>query len=155
MPTITLLRGFKVPVAVLDAFLRANNLDDTHGMSLLPDQDQEISALLAGKMDTGKARVIIPQREGFSLSHLAYVAFSWLHVFAQREVELEEDLPEIPPPAFLRLKNEILSFGAAEGRDDEDSRVGAIGFYVVFTNDRMWIPQVLSDRVQVMPLLFS
>ncbi|KAI0816430.1 hypothetical protein GGR55DRAFT_674631 [Xylaria sp. FL0064] len=152
MPTITLLRGFKVPVTVLDAFLRANNVDDTHGMSPLPDDDQAISALLRDKMGegAGSARVFIPHREAFSPATLAYVAFCWLHVFVQREVKLEDDLPEIPPSGFFRLKDEIFSFGdATEVRDRESSSLGAIGIHIVYTDNRGWTPQVLYDRIKV------
>ncbi|KAI0433986.1 hypothetical protein F5Y09DRAFT_297439 [Xylaria sp. FL1042] len=151
MPTITLLRGFKVPVTVLDAFLRANNVDDTHGMSPLPDDDKVISALLRNKMGTGagNARVFIPHREAFSPATFAYVAFCWLHVFVQREVKLEDDLSETPPSGFVRLKDEILSFGdSTEARDSEANVPGAISLYVVYTDNRGWTPQVLYDCIK-------
>ncbi|KAG8156941.1 hypothetical protein KVR01_013163 [Diaporthe batatas] len=39
-PTIAIIRGLKVRVPVLDSFLRANKLDETHGMA--PFYDVEI-----------------------------------------------------------------------------------------------------------------
>ncbi|KAI1299015.1 Rhodanese-like domain-containing protein [Xylaria venustula] len=75
----------------------------------------------------------------------------WLHVYAQRKVKLEDDLPEVPSSGFLRLKDEILSFSNATKTQNNhgDDSIGAIGIYLVFTGNRSWIPQVLYDRTKV------
>jgi hypothetical protein len=154
MPLITVFRGFKVSVSILDAFLTANNLDETFGFPPHKDDSEAISTLLRSKMGAGAgdACVIIPQREAFSRSTLAYVAFCWLHVFVQREIKPEDDLPEIVPSGFLRLKDEILSYasdGGAGLQTSDTSCTGAIGLHIVYTGNRGWTPDVLYERIRV------
>jgi hypothetical protein len=96
-------------------------------------------------MGSGEARIFIPQREGFSPSMFAYVAFCWVHAFAQYELQLEDSLPEIPPAGFEELKQEMLAVTAVSQND----AAAKIGLYLVYTSNRNWAPQELYDRIQV------
>jgi hypothetical protein len=78
MGSTTILRGFKVSVAVLDAFLAANGVDETNGTPPLykhhPDEDliSEITKA-GGTANKNKFRVIIPSREGYNpTSHMLH-----------------------------------------------------------------------------------
>ncbi|KAI9904431.1 hypothetical protein N3K66_000960 [Trichothecium roseum] len=88
----------------------------------------------------------------------AYVAYTWVNVFAQRRVDLDAELSEQVPVPFERLRESILSFrqsegegegvkgpGQTEARDDGDSD---IGFFVVCTGSRDWIPEEIRQRAQ-------
>jgi hypothetical protein len=83
------LRGFKVPVPVLDAFLRANSVYETYWDPPIEDDDKNIAALLRYEMiDEGSnsscVRLVIPQHEGFNSSSVAYIVYSLAQVLAQR-----------------------------------------------------------------------
>lgn len=123
MPSTTLLRGFKVSVAVLDAFLVANGVDKTYGTPPFFDRhpdDDPISRFLFDKIvaATGKATAVdktrfcifIPSQEGHNASTVAYVAYAWVAVYAHREVDLEQDLPSEFPAGFDQLRDEVLEF---------------------------------------------
>lgn len=155
----TLLRGFKVSVAVLDAFLAANGQDETYGTPPFshhhPDQCP-ISRLLTAKITTFASgattnvvvvdktlfRVLIPSSEGHNPSRFAYVTYAWVSVYAQREIDLDLLLPREPasekrPAGFDELREEILGF--ADKVDDtlrpgEEGEEGKFGVYMVYTN---------------------
>lgn len=115
MVMTTLLRGFRVSVSTLDAFLIANGVDETYGSPPLPPGNEAISLLLHSKLGSDAdpqkmARVIIPQRTGSNLSSVAYVAYAWVMAYAHREIDLDTDLPPHPPAAFEALRKEILGF---------------------------------------------
>lgn len=160
MPSITVLRGFKLPVAVLDAFLIANGLMETFGRPSLPGPADDIEKLLRSKMGDGEhsAQVFIPQHRSFDPSSVCYVAYAWRKVFAQRELHLAEDLPEAVPAPFLALREELLSFADREGTgviQRDEGRFGAFGLFVVFAEDRSWIPDELWERNKVSSYFFN
>jgi hypothetical protein len=138
----TLLRGFQVSVAALNAFPVANNVDETFGTPPFynrhPDRDPISKLLLAKiarfdqKADKAKFRVIMPSVEGDTAT-TAYVTYAWVSVEVHREVNLDHNLPAEPPKGFQELRSEILSFGdkvAAKERIVDD---GKMGVYLVFT----------------------
>ncbi|KUI60009.1 hypothetical protein VP1G_07251 [Cytospora mali] len=124
MPTagsVTLLRGFKISVATLDAFLGANGVDETYGSPPFykdhPDKD-DISKLLYAKItqaggtaDKNCFRVMIPAKEAHNTSTVAYVTWPWATVYAHREVVLDRDLPLEVPAGFEELRGGIVSCG--------------------------------------------
>lgn len=152
MTLTTVLRGFKVSVAVLHAFLAANGLDETFGYPPLDPDASAISALLRTKMGTSgsNAWVVIPQREVYNRSTVAYIAYRWIKVFAQREILLDEDLPEEAPAEFNALREEVSSFAKdSEGSTDgKYTKMLKMGLFVVFTGNLSWLPQELQERNQ-------
>jgi len=141
MGSTTILRGFKVSVAVLDAFLAANGVDETNGTPPFykhhPDEDP-ISVLLytkitkaGGTADKNKFRVMIPSREGYNPSNVAYVTYSWATVYAHCELRLVQDLPVEVPTGFKELRMEILSFGDGIADSDKVADEGRMGLFAV------------------------
>lgn len=152
MPIITLLRGFKVPVEVIDAFLTANGLDETAGTPPFystNESEDQVTVLLRKKMPnsstTTPCRLLLPYKKGYKRSRWAYIAYTWVHVFAQLTMDLEDDLPSDCPPGFHHLKKEIFSF-ANGGEEPEE------GFFVVVNDEGSYIPQELQDRGKVCTL---
>lgn len=80
MSVTTVLRGFKVLLPVLDAFLLANSIWETETLcagippSYKEDPDS-VSTLLRSKVGAGdtKTRVFIPYRMGLDAAECAYV----------------------------------------------------------------------------------
>ncbi|KAK3290492.1 uncharacterized protein B0H64DRAFT_59494 [Chaetomium fimeti] len=122
MGPITVLRGFKIPVAILDRFLEANRVEPTYGYPPFyhrsePDAGSRfLREKLQAAGDT-KTRIFIPQLQGELDSTYAYVAYAWVMVYAQRRLELAEELPDRAPPGFAELRVEML--GHANGGDVE------------------------------------
>ncbi|KAI1394292.1 uncharacterized protein F4822DRAFT_44566 [Hypoxylon trugodes] len=141
MPVITVLRGFKIHYSVLDAFLRTNGVNQTHGYPPSGKTDDKIATLLSAKMgDDGKgARVFIPHRESYDQSTFAYVAYCWVHVFSQHEVKFDTTLTEVVPERFKALQKEMLALGEEKCEEAEK-----IGLHVVFTENRSWFPEMSS-----------
>ncbi|KAK3937051.1 hypothetical protein QBC46DRAFT_393736 [Diplogelasinospora grovesii] len=155
----TILRGFKVSVAVLNAFLTANGLNETEGRPQYylhhPDKD-EISALLYKKIvskaeaaaaggsgsgstvsiDKNKFRVMMPSVPGMD-SFVAYVTYAWFTVYAHRELRMDEDLPAEIPTGFEELRKEILSFADPSRGVPKSEKIGDeeghMGLFVVYT----------------------
>jgi hypothetical protein len=165
MGSTTILRGFKVSTAVLDAFLAANKADETYGTPPFyqhhPDNDP-ISALLYAKIvredkdaDKNRFRVMIPSGEGFSHSEVAYITYTWVTVFAHRELAMEEDLPAEVPSGFEGLRQDILSFCNTVPEAHRIPDEGRMGLYVVYTYEirGLYTPQELLDRSKVCPTL--
>lgn len=161
MGSSTILRGFKVSVAVLDAFLAANGVDETYGTPPFyqhhPDKDP-ISVLLydkitaaGGTADKDKFRVMIPSREGHNLSPVAYVTYAWVTVYAHRELRLDDDLPVEVPAGFEELRNEILSVGDGIVDSDKVADEGRMGLFIVYTHDirGLYIPKECIERSKV------
>lgn len=103
MFVVTVLRGFKVPLAVLDAFLLANDVYESECLcSGIPpfydEDDDQVTTLLRKKVGSGdtKTRVFVPAREGYSQATSGYIAYDWKIVFAQRRFD-DGDLAEHPP----------------------------------------------------------
>ncbi|KAH8768875.1 hypothetical protein F5883DRAFT_418091 [Diaporthe sp. PMI_573] len=155
MVAVTLLRGFRVSVSTLDAFLAANGVDETCGAPPFtedhPDNDA-ISVLLHSKLgseaDPQKlARVIIPQRKDMNRSTVAYVAYAWVMAYAHREIDPDTDLPPHPPAAFETLRKEILGFG--DKSTEAPASEGKNGLFLVTTDEGSFVPEELKKRKEV------
>lgn len=168
MPSLgstTLLRGFKISVTLLDAFLAANRVPETFGTPPYcrdhPHHDSTSKLLysrflaLGGSRDVDpvRFRLVIPSRAPYNASRVAYVTYSWVTVFAHREVDLETDLSGDPPEAFEELRQEILS--AADGMmidsSDKIADEGKMGVYMAYTFEirGSFTPPELLDRKKV------
>ncbi len=145
MGSTTIIRGFKVSVAALDAFLAANNVDETYGTPPFyeehPDEDP-ISKLLFSKIsqhdpdaDKNKFRVLIPSIAGMGRARTAHIAYVWAAVRAHREVKMDEDLPAEIPKGFEELRQEILGHGKEVQDRDRIADEGKLGVYLVVTNE--------------------
>lgn len=155
MVAVTLLRGLKVSVSTLDAFLAANGVNETYGAPPFTEDHPEkdaISALLHAKLGIDAdpqrmARVIIPQRKGMNRSTIAYVAYTWVMVFAHRQIELDTELPADAPATFEALCREILGYS----RDGAESvpGEGTVGLFLVSTDEGKYVPEVLRKRKEV------
>jgi len=161
MGSTTILRGFKVSAAVLDAFLAANGVDKTYGTPPFyqdhPDKDR-ISMLLHSKVsqtyadaDRNSFRVMIPSREGHSDSTVAYVTYAWVTIYAHRELDMDEDLPIRVPPGFEDLRREVLSFCGSVPDQDKLPDEGRMGLYAVYTYEirGLYTPQEFYERAKV------
>lgn len=160
----TLLRGFKVSVAVLDAFLVANGIDETFGTPPFyqdhPDKDP-ISRLLVNKIaaaiglaaavDKFRFRVLIPSAEGHNPSTVAYITHAWVTVYAHREVDMERELPAELPAGLEKLREEVLGFAEQVHAADRIPDEGKLGIYLVHTYDARgnFVPQEFRDRMAV------
>ncbi|KAK4033645.1 hypothetical protein C8A01DRAFT_19433 [Parachaetomium inaequale] len=132
MGLTTILRGFKIPVAVLDRFLESNGVMQTWGYPPkydrlpLPGSDRptldpqsaflrtKLAATAAGGANT---RIFIPNREGMAQSTHAYVAYVYVMVYGQRQIDVAAELPDRAPPGFAELRSEVLAF-ATEGEEE-------------------------------------
>ncbi|KAI5460400.1 hypothetical protein BGZ63DRAFT_424908 [Mariannaea sp. PMI_226] len=162
MSVTTILRGFKVSVATLDAFIEANGLVETNGAPPFfhkhPDNDP-ISALLYSKIakaggtaDKNNFRVLMPVKRGFGSNRVAYVTYTWLPIYAHLELDLVQQLPIEIPNGFEDLREEILSFAQEEPLEyNKIPNDGKMGVYAVVTGDGYGIysPKELDDRVKV------
>lgn len=161
MGSTTLLRGFKVSISTLDAFLDANGVDETYGTPPFykdhPDKD-EISKIFYAKIaqaggtaDKNRFRVMIPLIEGHGKSTVAYVTYAWVTVYAHREVLLDEDLPTAVPGRFEELRREILSFGQKLDDRDKIADEGKVGLFLVHTYEirGLYIPLEMREWAKV------
>ncbi|CAM1502299.1 Fc.00g042830.m01.CDS01 [Cosmosporella sp. VM-42] len=161
MGSTTILRGFKVSVAALDEFLMANGVEETLGAAPFyshhPDKCP-ISILLhkkiteaGGTADRNNFRVIIPSREGTDLSTVAYVTYTWVQMYAQLELHLDEDLPVAIPAGFEALKTDILSYCDKIPREDKIKDEGKMGLFAVYTHGIRghYVPQIYYERAKV------
>lgn len=155
MVAVTLLRGLKVSVSTLDAFLAANGVDETYGAPPFTEDHpvkDAISALLHAKLGPDAdpqrvARVVIPQRRGMNRSTVAYVAYAWVMVFAHRQIQPDADLPAEAPATFEALCREILGFGL-DGAESVAGE-GSVGLFLVNTDEGRYIPEALRKRKEV------
>ncbi len=158
MGLTTILRGFKIPVAVLDRFLEANGIKPTFGYApiydfpALPGADRPAldaeSAFLRSRVGgDNQTRIFVPNRQGVARSTHAYVAYAYVMVLSQRKIKLAADLPDRPPPGFGELRREVLGFATAEEQplldvagmqpEEEDEGEDPAGLlFVVVTDDR-------------------
>lgn len=158
MVAVTLLRGLKVSVSTLDAFLAANGVDETYGAPPFthdhPDKDA-ISVLLHAKLGPDAdprrmARVVIPQRRSLNRSTVAYVAYTWVMAYAHRQIQLDADLPAEPPAAFEALCKEILGFAQNDGASaGAVVGEGSVGLFLVTTDEGNYVPEVMRKRTEV------
>lgn len=111
MGLITLLRGFKVPIAVLDRFLASHGVEQTERIPphlfqrsdfpTVPPLDPQ-SALFRARLSASNSdldpasleavRLFIPYRRGWARSTYGYIAYSFIMVLGQRHVELDTEL---------------------------------------------------------------
>lgn len=83
MSVTTILRGFKAPLPILDAFLLANNINESEMLcSGIPPfylRVDEVTTLLRNKVGSGdtKTRVFVPSRVSFDFASSAYIAYDW------------------------------------------------------------------------------
>ena len=165
MGMTTVLRGLKVSVNTLDAFLSANGLSETYGVPPFfqdhPDKDS-ISILLHDKIRQVNSsakrenfRVVMPHLEGHNSAVIAYVTYAWVPIWAHRELRLEEDLPHLPSDGFDKLKEEILSHSDMESNESLSLGEGEMGLFVVYTNGirGLYTPQEYKDRQKVVLFL--
>lgn len=119
MGLTTILRGFKVPVAVLDRFFESNGVMPTFGYppryyrSRLPGDPPEdfatqdahsallrakLAATPAGAADTHNQniRIFIPNKEGNVMSTHAYISYAYVIVFCQRQIDVAASCPTRP-----------------------------------------------------------
>lgn len=119
-----MLRGFKVPLHLLDAFLTANGIPEEHerlctGVPPFYDEDSDrVTTLLRQKAGDAKTRLFMPYKQDFSLSFTAYIAYDWIMAFAQRKIKPDE-LSQTPSAAFEDLRRELLSHSKGAGNDEE------------------------------------
>ncbi|KAG8162746.1 hypothetical protein KVR01_007224 [Diaporthe batatas] len=119
MDVVTVLRGFKVPFPVLDAFLLANNINESEllcsGIPPFYDEDNDqVTTLLRNKVGSGdtKTRIFVAARMGYRNAVSCYIAYDWKTVFAQRRFD-DVDLARHPPVGFEELRKEVLSYVTA------------------------------------------
>ncbi|KAK4096789.1 hypothetical protein N658DRAFT_333072 [Parathielavia hyrcaniae] len=163
MGLITLLRGFKVPIGVLDCFLVAHGVEETYSIAprlepgpLAPPLDPQSAFLRARLAAAGTAstssppspaaldgvRVFIPNRRGQADPTYAYVSYAFVMVFSQRHVDLAAELPERAPPGFAALRRDVLA--CASKASEAAGLLHAAGMvgdaeselFVLFTEDR-------------------
>lgn len=153
MSVTTVLRGFKVPLPVLDAFLLANNINETKtlcfGIPPFHDEVDQVTTLLRNKVGGGdtKTRVFVSSRMSFDYATSAYIAYDWTVVFAQRRFGPGE-LTDAPPPGFEELRREVLSYAGGDGAGSSlggDARYQN-AVYVVITDERVFTPPELRER---------
>lgn len=159
--TITALRGFKVRISTLNAFLVANGKEHGAEEGFPPFYDgpdpDDISALLREKVainesgeNTDGILYVVPSVEGHDRSPYAYIAYSYVHVYAQRRITPESP-PEQVPRGFEELREEILAYS----KDREENQEGLMGLFIVFTDERPSPdPPELQERYRVIPGIF-
>ena len=143
MTQYTILRGFQVPIPVLDAFLVANGLDETYGTPPL-DYKDPASDLLREKTGHSKARLIIPARMHYSPADFGYIAYDWVMTFAQRQLHLDKELLDEAPAGFAELRNEIMGFAEEAGVSMEPG--DQTGLFAIITDERGYAPEEIIDR---------
>lgn len=144
---ITALRGFKVRISTLDKFLVAHGKPHGTNTGATPpiyeyddngNATEEISELLraqvkaAGNSDGSGLNTIllvIPSVEGHDCSYWAYVAYSYVQIYAHRHIT-SQDPPEKIPQGFEELRQNVLKYSL----DYKDE--GLVGLFIVFTEGR-------------------
>lgn len=154
MSVTTFLRGFKVPLPVLNAFLLAHNIDESEllcsGIPPLYNKPDEVTTLLRNKLGNrdNKTRVFIPLRTSFHFANSAYIAYDWKVAFAQRRLG-PEDFADTPTPEFEELRKEILSYAdtTAEPLADDVRYQNAV--YIVITDEQTYYPPEFKPQFPV------
>ncbi|KAK2609875.1 hypothetical protein N8I77_003350 [Diaporthe amygdali] len=151
-----------VPLLVLDAFLLANNINESEvlcsGFPPFYDEDSDqVTTLLRNKVGSGdaKTRVFVPARMSYKRATSGYIAYDWTVVFAQRRFDAG-DLAEHPPVGFEELRKEVLSYAnasdGAESLADDPRYQNAL--YVVITDERTYIPPEMLQRMKLICLRY-
>lgn len=151
-PVVSIVRGLKIHIRVLDRFLYNNGCHTTKGYPPFYKEDpDEFSTLLRSRFsgDCMRTRLFIPARTGHNKSKFGYIAWAYEMVYAQKEVRPEEDLPVDPPEGFDALKNEILSFSTSEDAIFDKSGHGKTGVLVIVCEERSYTPRSIEERVGI------
>ncbi|KAK4238520.1 hypothetical protein C8A03DRAFT_15017 [Achaetomium macrosporum] len=149
MVLATVLRGFKIPLIMLNRFLDVNgeaHIDNKYLSDDLSDFD-DAAALLSTKLghDTN-IRIFIPHLEDHDESEYVYVAYAWVTAYAQRKIDMARELPDTPPPGFAELRHEILeeeSLLQVEGCRGQEGEDISAALYVIVAEDTkfpVWKP---------------
>lgn len=119
MGLTTTLRGVKIPVAILDRFLAANRVEPTYGIPPFYAR-AELDAgfrFLRAKVDAvaeqTKTCIFMPEKEGRIQAAYTHIACAWVAAYAQRQLDLLDDLPDRAPPNFVDLRRELLGYANA------------------------------------------
>lgn len=127
MGLTAILRGFKIPVAILDRFLEANGVEPTYGYppfyarTELDAGSKFLREKIAAVAGQTRTRIFIPQKQGHLQSTYAYITYAWVTAYAQRQLNLPEDLPGRAPPGFADLRSELLAY--TNGEEEESLQV--------------------------------
>ncbi|KAH8756337.1 hypothetical protein F5883DRAFT_468674 [Diaporthe sp. PMI_573] len=140
---ITVLRGLKVRVSTMDTFLRANGMPHgTDGTSFVPFYDNEtpdeITALLRVKAGSNNILYVVPSIECHDRSSYVYIAYSYVHVYAQRCITPDNPADKIPE-GFKKLREEIL-------KSSKDNEEGLVALFVIYTDQPGPNPPELQER---------
>lgn len=132
----------------MNAFLIANDLPHRTDGSLFvlfydSGSPDEISALLRGKAESDEILYVVPSVEGHDRSSHVYVAYSYLHVYAQRCITNNDPADKVPE-GFLKLREDILKYS----RDDDEA---LLALFVVYTERPGPNPPELEERYKVSP----
>jgi hypothetical protein len=160
MGLTTILRGFKIPIVILDRFLEANSVEATYGnppFYARPELDAG-SKFLREKVDAiagqTRTRIFIPEKQREIQSTYAYIAYAWVPPYAQRQLDLLEDLPERAPPGFADLRNELLGYsnGGAEetlqiNRSEEGQGDPTAALFIVVSDERNYPLRLYPRKV--------
>lgn len=164
---VTALRGFKIRTSTLDKFLIAHG--KYHGIksgSIPPiykyddngNATDEISEVLRAQIEAGAGKstslatvlLVMPSVEGHDHSSWAYIAYSYVQVYAQRHIN-PQDNSEQMPQGFEELRQNVLRHSSSSEESDE----GLMGLFVVVTEGRVGsVPPELLERDQVCILLY-
>ncbi|KAK4098159.1 hypothetical protein N658DRAFT_526528 [Parathielavia hyrcaniae] len=161
MGLATIVRGFKVPVAVLDRFFESNGLMPTYGFPPFyycagrhPGQPPEDFATEDPHSAFFRAKLAATPEGAADIhnqntSEHAYVSYAYVMVFCQRQIDVARELPDKIPPGFSELRNEILGFANEDeqallrvagmqpaGGDVEGKQDRASMLFVVVTDER-------------------
>jgi hypothetical protein len=161
MVQVTILRGFKMPIAVLNAFLnsaaREDNVENSDRLVINPSENadlEEVSEFLSNRFhmchsleDYCPLRAFIPHRGDHDPPDHAYIAYASITAYAQRKIDLARELPDKPPAGFADFRREILSGstirhqpllqveGCCRGWEGEVEDLSA-GLYVLVNEDQ-------------------
>jgi hypothetical protein len=69
---------------------------------------------------------------GYSKSAFAYIAYTWVLVYAQRRI-LPEDMAPFPPAGFAELHDEIMAFSQEINKGGDVTEM-----YVINTEDQAY-----------------
>lgn len=150
---VTALRGFKIRTATLDKFLIAHGKPLGTDTAYIPpayDYDDngnatdEISEVLRSFSGIASVLLVMPSIEGHDRSSWAYVACSYAHIYAQRNITPEDPAEQIPQ-GFEELRRDVLKYSSSSDEDE-----GLMGLFVVLTEERAGpTPPELRERWKV------
>ncbi|KAK3986152.1 hypothetical protein QBC44DRAFT_344832 [Cladorrhinum sp. PSN332] len=121
MGSTTILRRFKVSVAVLDDLLAVNRVHKAYGTPPFYQHH--------------------PEQDPIS------VTYAWVTAHTHRELRLDGDRPIEVPTGFEELRNEILSFGDGIDNSDKIANEGRMGLFVIYTHDirGLHVPKEIAE----------